>query len=410
MKILLSAFACHPHHGSEPGVGWHWAIEIAKIGHEVWVLTHTENKVAIEAVLEKLPALSGKLHFIYYHVTSWLGWWRRDQRGIYPYYVLWQWGAYRFIKKIQGREQFDLVHHITYGGVRVPSFMGGLGIPFIFGPVGGGERAPWRLRFGYSLRGWFIDALRDMSNAWIKISPLMRLTFRQAKMIYVRSSHTRQLIPKKFRSKTQLYLGIGLTALDQLETVQKHNNSNYFQVLYAGRFLHWKGMHLGLPAFARLLKIMPEARMTLVGNGPDEKRWHWQADKLGLNEHIDWLGQVSQSELFNLYSQHDVLLFPSLRDSAGMVVLEAMRYGLPVICLDLGGPGMMVDASCGRVIATQNATEQIVIQKLGEALIELAQDATVRDQLAQQAQAKAQTYTWENVVRQLYQGINHENY
>ena len=407
MKILLSAFACHPHQGSEPGVGWHWAIEIAKLGHEVWVLTHTENKVAIEAVLENLPTLSGKLHFIYYRVPKWLGWWRRDQRGIYPYYVLWQWGAYRFIKKIQERELFDLVHHITYGGVRVPSFMGGLGIPFIFGPVGGGERAPWRLRFGYSLRGWLIDALRDISNAWIKISPLMRLTFRQAKVIYVRSSHTRQLIPKKFRYKTQLYLGIGLS--EQLNREQKHNNANPFQVLYAGRFLHWKGMRLGFAAFKYLLKTVPNARLTLVGDGKDAKGWQRLVENLGLQNHIDWIPTISQAKLFNLYSQYDVFLFPSLRDSAGMVVLEAMKYGLPVVCLDLGGPSMMVDSSCGRVIATQNATEQTVIQKLGEALIELAQDSTLRTQLAAGARVRAEASSWENVVRQLYQGINNDN-
>jgi len=409
MKILLSAFSCRPQSGSERGVGWHWAIEIAKLGHEVWVLTHPKHQAAIEATLDDL-AVADHLHFIYYQLPSWLGGWWKEQRGIYLYYLLWQWGAYRFIKPIHAQQHFDIVHHITFAGIRTPSFMGGLGIPFIFGPVAGGERAPWRLRFGYSLRGWFIDALRDMSNAWIKISPLMRLTFRQAKVIYVRSSHTRQLIPKKFRSKTQLYLGIGLTALDQLETVQKHNNSNYFQVLYAGRFLHWKGMDLGFAAFKHLLKTVQNARLTLVGDGKDAKRWQRLVENLGLQNHIDWIPTISQAKLFHLYSQYDVFLFPSLRDSAGMVVLEAMRYGLPVICLDLGGPGMMMDTSCGRVIATQNATEQIVIQKLGEALIELAQDATVRDQLAQQAQAKARTYTWENVVRQLYQGINNENY
>ncbi|TGO03173.1 hypothetical protein PN36_11390 [Candidatus Thiomargarita nelsonii] len=75
----------------------------------------------------------------------------------------------------------------------------------------------------------------------------MRLTFRQAKVIYVRRSHTRQIIPKKFRTKTQLYLGIGLT--EQLNI--KHNNANTFQVLYAGRFLHWKGMHLGFAALSK---------------------------------------------------------------------------------------------------------------------------------------------------------------
>jgi hypothetical protein len=107
MKILLSAFTCHPHQGSEPGVGWHWAIEIAKLGHEVWVLTHTEYQAAIEVALPDFPQINGKLHFLYYHVPTWLAWWRRDQRGIYPYYVLWQWGAYRFVKRIHAQQQFD---------------------------------------------------------------------------------------------------------------------------------------------------------------------------------------------------------------------------------------------------------------------------------------------------------------
>ncbi|MEN8218647.1 MAG: glycosyltransferase family 4 protein [Pseudomonadota bacterium] len=408
MKILLSAFSCRPNSGSERGVGWHWAIEIAKRGHEVWVLTHPKHQTAIEATLDDL-AVAEQMHFIYYQIPSWLGGWWKGERGIYRYYLLWQWGAYRFIKPIHARQRFDLVHHITFGGIRTPSFMGGLGIPFIFGPVGGGERAPWRLRFGYSLRGWFSDALRDISNAWIKISPLMRLTFRHANCVYVKTPQSRLVIPKKFHAKVQVHSDIGI---DVNKHFQKFNKSGTtaFRVLYAGRFLYWKGMHLGLPAFAHLLRVMPEARMSLVGNGPDEMRWHRLADKLALNEHIDWLGRISQQELFNIYSQYDVLLFPSLHDSSGNVVLEAMAHGLPVVCLDLGGPGMMVDASCGRVIATQNATEQIVIQKLGEALIKLAQDSTLRTQLAVGASKRAQTYTWENVVRQLYQRINHENY
>ncbi|TGO03172.1 hypothetical protein PN36_11370 [Candidatus Thiomargarita nelsonii] len=397
-KILLSAFSCRPNSGSERGVGWHWAIEIAKLGHEVWVLTHPKHQATIEATLDDL-AVAEHLHFIYYQIPNSLGGWWKGERGIYLYYLLWQWGAYRFIKSTHAH--FDIVHHITFGGIRTPSFMGGLDIPFIFGPVGGGERAPWRLRFGYNLRGWISDALRDISNAWIKISPLMRLTFRQAKVIYVRSSQTRQIIPKKFRTKTQLYLGIGLT--EQLNI--KHNNANTFQVLYAGRFLHWKGMHLGFAAFKHLLKTEPKARLTLVGDGKDAKRWQRLVEHLGLQNKIDWIPTISQAKLFHLYAQHDVFLFPSLRDSAGMAVLEAMAHGLPVICLDLGGPGMMVDSSCGRVIATQNATEQIVIQKLGSALIELAQDSTLRTQLAAGATRRAQTYTWEKVVRQLYKEI-----
>ena len=43
MRILLSAFACAPHSGSEPGVGWHWALELARLGHDVLVLTRARD-------------------------------------------------------------------------------------------------------------------------------------------------------------------------------------------------------------------------------------------------------------------------------------------------------------------------------------------------------------------------------
>lgn len=43
MKLLLSAYACELNTGSEPGVGWHWAAEVTRLGHEVWVLTRADN-------------------------------------------------------------------------------------------------------------------------------------------------------------------------------------------------------------------------------------------------------------------------------------------------------------------------------------------------------------------------------
>jgi hypothetical protein len=49
IKILMSAYACEPGKGSEPGVGWRWAIETAALNHEVWVITRTNNKAAITA-------------------------------------------------------------------------------------------------------------------------------------------------------------------------------------------------------------------------------------------------------------------------------------------------------------------------------------------------------------------------
>jgi len=65
MKVLMSAYACEPNKGSEPGIGWNWVLETARLGHEVWVLTRANNRANIETELAKLPPIKN-LKFLYY--------------------------------------------------------------------------------------------------------------------------------------------------------------------------------------------------------------------------------------------------------------------------------------------------------------------------------------------------------
>ncbi|MCZ6744779.1 MAG: glycosyltransferase family 1 protein, partial [Alphaproteobacteria bacterium] len=143
MKILLSAYACEPNKGSEPEVGWRWALELARLGHEVWVLTRENNRTSIEAGLARQNPLPN-LHFAYYDLPPWARWWKRGARGVHLYYRLWQWGAYRLAKKLHRQHGFDRAHHVTFVSLRHPTFLRRLGVPFVFGPVAGGERVPWR--------------------------------------------------------------------------------------------------------------------------------------------------------------------------------------------------------------------------------------------------------------------------
>ena len=70
MKILLSAYACEPNKGSEPGVGWNWAINLTKLGHDVTVLTRKNNKSSINKMIKKNKLKSIK--FEYYDLPNWL--------------------------------------------------------------------------------------------------------------------------------------------------------------------------------------------------------------------------------------------------------------------------------------------------------------------------------------------------
>src|SRR4051812_45653270 len=108
MKVLLSAYGCDPGGGSEGGVGWNMAREMANC-HEVWVLTRANNRPEIEAELSSHP-IPG-LHFAYYDLPRWARWWKRGQRGVRLYYYLWQLGIYCVAKRLHREVGFDLAHH-----------------------------------------------------------------------------------------------------------------------------------------------------------------------------------------------------------------------------------------------------------------------------------------------------------
>jgi glycosyltransferase involved in cell wall biosynthesis len=276
--------------------------------------------------------------------------------------------------------------------VRQPSFLGGLGAPLVFGPVGGGERTPWNLRRGFSAKGQVMEALRDVLNGAVRVDPLMRRTFAQASVILCKTSESAALVPQKYQDKTRVFLEVFADPATQSGARQDIADGP-LRVLYVGRLLHWKGAHLALAAFARLAAVAPDARLTLVGNGPERDRLHAQAAALGIADRIEWREWVPQPDLHALYAAHSVFLFPSLHDSSGNVVLEALGHGLPVVCLGLGGPKEMVDDTCGRVIPADHHTVEQVVWRLGDALIELRDHPALLCALSRGAATRAAAFS-----------------
>ena len=343
-RILLSAYACEPDRGSEPAVGWNWACELSRLGHQVSVLTRADNRAAIES-----KALA-HVKFIYYDLPHWVQLGRAFPAGKLLYYVLWQWFAVRHIRAQFPELPFDVVQHVTYVSIRYPSFMGSLGIPFYFGPVSGGERVPAKLRKGFSIRGRWREWLRDLSNRLVLLDPLLRRVFRQAEKIIV-TRDTVSLVPRRWRHKCEIQLAIGLTGeyLNKASRVSQRRESGW-HLLYVGRLLELKGVDIALRAVRQLKQWQPDVRFTIVGDGPSRSRLAKLAETLKIAENVEWVGWVPQHAMQDYYRSADLFVFPGLRDSGGTAVLEAMAHGLPVVCTELGGPGVMVNERCGRVL------------------------------------------------------------
>jgi len=178
--------------------------------------------------------------------------------------------------------------------------------------------------------------------------------------------------------------------------------SGQLSCLYAGRLIGLKGVHLALEAVARAAAAGVDIHFAIVGSGPLLGKLETMAATLGIASRVTFCGQLRQAELLARYREHDLLLFPSLHDSSGNVVLEAFASGLPVLCLDLGGPAEMVDGSCGRAIAARGVDQQGVVEKLAASLVDFSRSPELLARLREGARDRALAASWDDRVETVY--------
>lgn len=391
-KILISAYACRPNTGSEPGVGWNMARELAK-HYEVWVITREDNRLTVEAELASKPVAN--LHFLYYDLPLWLRWWKQEQRGVHLHYYLWQIGAYFVAQKLHHKIGFDLGHHVTYGRYCAPSFLALLPVPFIWGPVGGGESAPDSFWHDFSFRGKIYEILRNLS-CWIgERDPFVRLTAQRSTIAIVATSETSARLSTLGAKRIENIFG--QTGLNQQELAQLEKNAvllldTPMRFASIGRLLHWKGFHLGLRAFAQA--NLEKSEYWIIGDGPERERLESLTNELGIANQVHFWGQLPRENTLRTLGECHALVHPSLHDFSPTICLEAMAAGRPVICLDLGGPATQVTQETGLKIPAD--TPEQAVYGLAEAMTYLANNVELRVSMGQAGQKRvSETYGWE---------------
>ena len=393
MKILLSAFAYAPNVGSEPGVGWRWAAELGK-RHEVTVVTDATRRELIEADGVQLPS---NVRVVYFR-PAWLRAMPLNSTTAQLLYTAWQFGLLGFARRLQRQQGFDLAIHCTYGVYRHPSFLGYLGIPFVFGPLGGGEDAPLALKRSIHGRERIKELLRSLLNKAALFDPFLWAAYAKATVILTKTEDTRRALPWPFRRRAIVYPEIGIDAPSGVSPVMRQAGEP-LRVLFAGRLLGWKGAHLAIRAVAQAVAQGVPIEFTVLGKGPFEPELRKVAVEVGVQDNIRWVSQMPQQELFALYRTMHCFLFPSLHDSSGNVVLEAQANGLPVVCLDLGGPATLVTHETAIVVPTKGKNEDAVVHGLASAIAQLGRDESRRMAMASAALANVGVrMTWENRV------------
>ena len=381
----MSAYACEPGEGSEPGVGWSIALEMAQ-HHDIWLVTRTNNRAVIEAQ-EPVPGL----RFVYYDLPDWARWWKRGGRGLQVYYYLWQLGIYPLARRLHREIGFDVVHHVTFVRYWTPSFVSFLPVPFVWGPIGGGESAPKAFWSDFSPQGRRFEWLRETMR-WVgEHDPFVRATARRSKRALAATADTAARLEPLGACEVETFSQLGFSSemLKVLETPQE--DAPPLRFLSAGNLLHWKGFHLGLRAFAKA--GLKDVHYWVVGDGPERERLEHLAASLGISDRVTFWGRLTREKTLEKLKESHVLIHPSLHDSGGFVCLEAMATGRPVVCLDLGGPGAQITEETGVKVPAESPER--VVEALAVAMKRLAGDEKLRASMAQAGRERAQTcYSW----------------
>jgi glycosyltransferase involved in cell wall biosynthesis len=370
LKVLMSAYACEPNKGSEPEVGWQWALQMARF-HDVTVLTRENNRASIESELIKLQGKQPLPRFIYHERPKPVLELKRRFHSVKAYYLLWQHSARDVIAILQAEHHFDLLHHVTFAGFRYPTAVWGHGVPTLWGPVGGIESVqPSLLPWGH-LPSLLMESLRGLNNL-VQAAPFQMLSRRsQATTLILASTPEMQQTFQRLGFEAQLMPTVGLMVRD-LPFRPHEVSRGPLRLLFVGNIITLKGVDLALQA---LKASGTNATLTLFGTGNYQAAAGRLAHRLGLAERVFFKGRLPRLELLKIYSDYDLFVFPSLHDTGGYALIEAMLNELPAICLDCGGPAVAVAPGCG--IKVPLGQRSRVIAGLAEALRQYDADRTL---------------------------------
>ena len=226
-------------------------------------------------------------------------------------------------------------------------------------------------------------------------STILKIMLGRAEKIICSSDSIRFGFLKKYAAKSATVtpgVDCGLFSPDPKKTAEKKT------LLFVAKLENgqeYKGLRTLIDALQILQKNIPEIKLKVAGDG-DMKEWYKNyAEKCGLGKNIDFLGNLEDRRLIELYQSGSMLVLPTAKDSYPLAVLESMSCGLPVISTTIGGIPEMVE----------NGKEGFLIQpgkplELAEKIREITTNPSLQKRFSEAARTKAvRFFGWDERIR-----------
>lgn len=258
---------------------------------------------------------------------------------------------------------FDLIHQINPIALRYPSPADGFKTPYIIGPLAGSLPTPPGFQSEGTDKVWF-RKLRNLDGVRLRFDPMLRSSYRNAALVIGVAPYVREALGSV---PLQGFETMSETGVDNvtLEPKIPPTGDEPLRLLFVGRVIRTKGVIDAIKAVSEIGRSI-NCTFDIVGEGDQLQECKSLVKTLNLEHIIKFHGRLHKGEVFRLYEECHVFLFPSFREPSGNVVIEALSFGCPVITCSNGGPGFVVNSSCGILI--EPVSPQNVVKSLAEAI------------------------------------------
>lgn len=362
MKILYVALSCGPNLGSEDVIGWHLPIAAAEAGHCVTVLTRTDKREEIESYIESHPS-STYPRYVYAPLSKFAEFCKGPLYSVRA--ILWCRSIRSLLERMCSETSFDIIHQITPVEFRALADYSDLGAKTVVGPIGGGEyaakqyRAYLKVEWPVELFRWFLNETCVRNTSFKKrVNAIDSFYFANRETEHFFKDHS--ITIGSFDLKTE----IGIAEISNAP-FPNSIETNELRILYVGRLVPRKGVELLLEACSEARAAGLNFRLKICGDGKSRAGQELLVKELGIGDCVEFEGRVGRDQLTDFYRWANIVAMPSLRETGGAVIAEAISHHRPLICADSFGASLILDSKTAILLPRGSGSSEYAQALLG---------------------------------------------
>ncbi len=398
LRILLLAPDANPDSISLNLEGYSHGRALAEL-HDVTMVAHSCNEEALRKSPAPFHAIFGVrmplLDSIYAWTLQWVFRYNYHNRLLtvfnFPFSVTCEWYAWRRFRRQLRAGEFDVVFRLLPANPVIPSpfpfLLRNYSVPFVLGPINGGLPWPQGFHQAANQKSW-IDNLRNL----YRFMPFAGSTYRRATAIIAGSSQSYAEFAA-YQDKLFFVAENGVNRTLCPENLRHSASGALLELIFIGALVPFKACDLALRAAASILRN-GLAHFSVVGDGPERNRLEQLVSALGIEQRVSFCGMLPHAEAMQRLRSADVMVYPSVREFGGAVVVEALAAGAVPCVADFGGPGDTVCSDVGFKVPL--TSEKEVVSELEKILASLASNRDLLNRLRQQgASYVRERLTWD---------------